>query len=78
MTRTEIEATTREILESFLGEEVSDETSRSNSAKWDSLQHMQIVFALEENFDVQFTEEEIPSLDSFEAIVGSLLKRHES
>lgn len=78
MTKTEIEAATREILESFLGEEISAGTSRSNSAAWDSLQHMQIVFALEEKFAVQFTEDEIPTLDSFKAIVGSVIERHES
>lgn len=77
MTKTEIEGTTRDVLESFLGQGISEDTSRSNTSDWDSLQHMQIVFALEEKFGIQFDEEEIPSLDSYKAIVDALIGKHE-
>lgn len=78
MTTTEIENGTKEILESFLGQGISDNTSRTNTSEWDSLQHMQIVFALEEKFGLLFTEEEIPLLDSYGAVVRSLIKKNEA
>jgi acyl carrier protein len=78
MTKTEIETGTLDILISFLGQDFSEESTRNNVSDWDSLQHMQIIFALEERFEIEFTEEEIPRMNSCEVIVGSIANKYES
>ena len=35
------------------------ESSAENTEKWDSLQHMNLMLALEEEFKIKFTDEEI-------------------
>tara|TARA_B100000767_G_C19773797_1_gene541468 strand:+ start:921 stop:1169 length:249 start_codon:yes stop_codon:yes gene_type:complete len=37
--------------------------------KWDSLKHMMLIVALEEEFDVQFSDDELTDLLSLELIV---------
>ena len=37
---------------------INDETSVDNVEKWDSLNHLNLVLALEEAFDISFTEEQ--------------------
>jgi acyl carrier protein len=54
---------------------VSAATSIENEARWDSLRHMNIIFALEDAFGVRFTDEEIPLLTSVEAIEKALAER---
>lgn len=78
MTKTKIEAGTRDILMSFLGQSFSEENTRNESSDWDSLQHMQIIFALEERFNIEFTEEEIPLMNSCRIIVESIVRKYES
>ena len=41
---------------------ISDETSPENTREWDSLQSMNLVLALEEAFEVQFSTKEIVSM----------------
>lgn len=48
--------------------------ARSEVARWDSLKHMEIVFALEDRYDVRFDESEFAGLDSPRAIVAALRK----
>jgi len=36
----------------------------TSESEWDSLKHMQIAFAVKDNFGVQFIEKEIPRLNS--------------
>ena len=48
---------------------------RSELAQWDSLKHMELVFALEDRYGVQFDEAEFPILVSTDAIVAAL-RRH--
>jgi len=43
---------------------ISDETSRSSIKDWDSLAHVKLILALEEEFDVRFTTDEVSSLQS--------------
>ena len=64
MKRPEIEQVLLQLFTVVLGPGVTLETNRNNMASWDSLQHMQIVFAVEERFGVQFKEEEIGDLGS--------------
>jgi len=48
---------------------------RRDTREWDSLKHMEIVFALEDRFGVTFDESEFPALDSCAAIAAAL-RRH--
>jgi acyl carrier protein len=45
---------------------------------WDSFTHLEIIFALEEAFDISLTPEEISSMRSIEAILAVLLKKQEN
>ena len=50
--------------------------SRSELAEWDSLKHMELIFALEDRYGVQFEEAEFPTLVSPAAIAAALRRRH--
>jgi len=52
--------------------EITENASPENIEKWDSLAHMNLVLALEQEFDVQFTEEQIVETLSFKALVEVL------
>ena len=43
-------------------DEINDKSSPDTIASWDSLKHMNLVIALEEEFNVQFDIEDIPQL----------------
>ena len=45
--------------------EINDKSSPETIETWDSLKHMNLVVALEEEFDIEFNDEEILMLDSF-------------
>ena len=48
-------------------EQVSASTSPDSLAAWDSLQHLNLVLVLEQEFRIQFTPEEMRVLFSVEA-----------
>ena len=75
MTKNEIEYKVDEVLNAFLGGNHSKSDEGENDSEWDSLKHMQIIFALEEEFGLMFAESEIPDMKSFEAIVDTILKK---
>jgi acyl carrier protein len=68
----------RDIMTTILGEIPEGDFMRSDVPTWDSLKHMQMVFALEDSFDCQFTEDQIPELDSLGKIVEALRKIDEA
>jgi acyl carrier protein len=49
--------------------EVGPQTSMDTVEKWDSLQQLTLVVALEEEFEIQFTDEETVTLVNFPLIV---------
>ncbi len=51
---------------------ISDESSPHDIEKWDSVKHMMLVLALEEEFDIKFEEAEIPSLVSYGVIAATV------
>lgn len=51
-------------------EEVRADSSPDNIETWDSLQHLNLVLALEQEFGMQFTPEEIEQLLSVELIAA--------
>lgn len=62
-----------DVLEAPL-EEINQDSSSENIVSWDSLKHMNLVIALEEEFDVSFDEDDIPDIQSFQEIVTVLEK----
>jgi acyl carrier protein len=54
---------------------INKKTSSSNIAKWDSLKHMNLIMALEEEFNTEFTDEEIVYIMSYPRIVAVLKKK---
>jgi len=76
MSPSEIESQLVELLSTVLGHPVNASASRTSESSWDSLKHIQIVFAVEEKFNVQFQEEEIPTLDSLAKIQAKLKTNH--
>ena len=49
--------------------------ARNTCSAWDSLKHVEIVFSLEDRFDVQFDEDEFPRMDSTSAIAAMVASR---
>ncbi|MBI5739134.1 MAG: acyl carrier protein [Nitrospirae bacterium] len=47
---------------------VNDQSSPDTIQQWDSIKHMQMVIALEEEFGFQFTDEEIIELLNYSLI----------
>ncbi len=64
MNSTESKQRLSEVFAVVFGRPISTEARRQDVPEWDSLKHMQLVFAVEEQFNVQFSEEEIAGLDS--------------
>lgn len=56
-------------------EEIDERSSPETIASWDSLKHMNLVLALEEEFGVKFTDEEIMSMVSVQLILNALHHR---
>jgi len=53
-------------------EQISDDASPHQIAAWDSLKHMNLIFALEEEFDIHFEEAEVASMVSFDIIAATI------
>jgi len=53
-------------------DKISNDASPHEIAAWDSLKHMNLILALEEEFDIRFEEAEIASLVSFEIIAATV------
>lgn len=56
--------------------EISDSLVMGNYDAWDSLKHMNLVVALEEEFEVVFTDEEVTELLSVPLILEILKAKH--
>lgn len=52
--------------------EVNDNTSQETLEMWDSIHQMNLVFSLEEVFEIQLSDEEVIHLQSFEQIKNVL------
>ncbi len=72
-----IEATAREILSVALGRDIGadERPRRMDEPAWDSLKHIEIVFSIEGAFGVRFSPDEMPLLDSLDAIVAMVGER---
>jgi acyl carrier protein len=77
MTQTE-PASVRQILEAALDRSLDGipNPTRGEVDGWDSLVQVELLFMLEEEFDVRFSEDEIGRLNSLEGIVAMLDEKH--
>jgi acyl carrier protein len=51
---------------------ISLDTSMDNTTKWDSLKQMQIVIAIEEEFEVQISDDDLIEANSIHKLVSSI------
>lgn len=49
-------------------EQITESSSPDTIEKWDSLHHMNLIIALEEEFAVEFSDEEVVELMNYEMI----------
>jgi acyl carrier protein len=72
-----IESKVIKILSTILKHEANTLTSTDTDPEWDSLKHLHIIFALEDEFEVSVEEEMFGELNSFQNILKYLTQRHE-
>ncbi len=78
MTTGDLECRFFSILSSLLREPVAQldhETSRQNCMAWDSLKHMHLVLALEEEFDIEFDDREIADLSGAAPLLDAIARK---
>ena len=67
----------KEIIKQVLQiEQVKDNISRENCEKWDSLNHLNLIVALEIKYDESFEPDEIVEMRSLEDIVQMLTAKN--
>ena len=78
MTREEIKNRARAVLANALKvkpESVPDNASQMDLSEWDSVRHMNVVIALENEFGIEFEDAELPTLTSLPLLVTAI-ERH--
>jgi acyl carrier protein len=78
MNRQQIKVVVLSVLSTVLKCEVDDEGSRENLAQWDSLKHIEVIFAIEDELNLQFPEEMLPNLNGVESIVDAAAGLYEA
>lgn len=56
-------------------EQISEQTSVETVPQWDSLKHLKLVLALENDFDLEFSDQEIHALTGYECICKVLASK---
>ena len=56
-------------------EEIGDESSPDTIESWDSLKHINMIVALEEEFNVEFTDDNITEMINMKLILAVLLEK---
>jgi acyl carrier protein len=56
-------------------DEITNQTSADDLEKWDSLHHMNLIAAIEEEFGVEFEEEEMLDMINFKLILLTLSEK---
>jgi len=64
-----------EIISGVLETNVDSNASQATCEKWDSLQHLNIIVALEEEFDLSFEPEEIAEMKDIYTIEQMIQKK---
>jgi acyl carrier protein len=76
MDRKQIEQSVIAALAAVLKCEVGADTSRQNTPQWDSLKHIEIIFSVEDELGIEFSEKEMAGLDSVAEIVSRAMTLH--
>jgi len=78
MDRIQIEQTVLAVLRTMLKQQFdsSADITREHSPNWDSLKHIEIMFALEDELGVAFSEQELANLDGFQKIVEAVWQKN--
>ena len=53
--------------------DITNNSSMKNIEKWDSLNHIGLISAIEEKFDLQFNDEEIVKMTNYKLIIKNIL-----
>jgi acyl carrier protein len=56
-------------------ESISSSLSRDAFSSWDSMKHLTLVIALENEFGIRFEDDEAPALESYSAIVTAVSRK---
>jgi len=64
------------IQQTFKINSISDDISQENCSKWDSLNHLYLIFELETFFDISFKPEEIMKMKSLSNIEAILIEKN--
>ena len=71
----DIERRTRVVMGKVLQippQDISVDASRKTLAAWDSLKHMNLILALEDEFGVEFNDQEIAGINSLKLLLEAL------
>lgn len=71
MNRSEIESVVLRVLSSVFKCELDNKCSRADFNQWDSLKHIEIIFSIEDELNVQFPEEMLSELNDAQLIVDA-------
>jgi|HubBroStandDraft_4_1064222.scaffolds.fasta_scaffold443183_2 acyl carrier protein len=77
MSRDEIKERARTVLARSLKvspETISDTASQVELSQWDSVHHMNVVLALENEFGIEFDDTELPKLTSLPLLIAAIEK----
>lgn len=69
MSRSEIEIAVLHVAQKLLGPGVSLNTRRDLTDNWDSLAHVDLIFSIEDEFDVCFPTEQLENLSTLREFV---------
>jgi acyl carrier protein len=65
-----------EILKRVFNLDTVDNTcSQATCEKWDSLNHLNLIVELEDEFDIEFEPEEIAEMKSFDAVKKTIISK---
>lgn len=53
---------------------ISNKTSMNNVDQWDSLKQMQIIIAIEDEFNIRFSEDDLSDANSVEKLLKTIQK----
>ena len=75
MSSAEVEARLLDVLASILNvprQTIGHDASRATLDEWDSLKHMHVILALEDDFKVEFSDREISELASASDLIRAI------
>lgn len=77
MSKDEIKTKVRAILARTLKVDpagIGDHSSQTDLSEWDSVRHMNVVLATENEFDIRFDDAELPNLTTLSLLVDAVAK----